>query len=303
MKAEVMSLSTTYSRIQPGIVAFVPETYKQLKSDSQPQEFIFGTGFVVGDSLVATNRHVVNVFDQFADRSSGASNVSIMTFLPADGGILLKRFAVIDAAFIRACVIEGYGEIAAPDLAIVAVKCKGLSKYAFSLSTAPVYAGDAIATSGFPMGPALLYIEGLMEQVSPTLQSGVISAVLPYQHEEVEPCGYVGNIMVQEGASGSPVFVPGSGEVIGVIQSRRFQNRPLQLPFPEPIPVQIPTNFSYVVPTHYLKQLIDQDGEELSKSVPDDAPLLDDVTRDVQKRYTTDVTRGVLRNRPKMPGE
>lgn len=56
-----MSLTESYEKIKPTIVAFVPR-FLTVDDGNQPiPEFfpIFGTGFVIDDGIVVTNDHVV----------------------------------------------------------------------------------------------------------------------------------------------------------------------------------------------------------------------------------------------------
>ena len=77
-----MSLSETYARVRSGIVAFVPTYPGKLRLSAIPHEFIFGTGFIVGDSLIATNGHVAEAFKQFPSESNIREyDVSVMLFV------------------------------------------------------------------------------------------------------------------------------------------------------------------------------------------------------------------------------
>lgn len=80
-------------------------------------------------------------------------------------------------------------------------------------------------------------------------------------------------VMVQGGASGSPVFRLDTGAVIGVIESRRFEVLGAS---PGSASDQLlPTNFSYVVPSHYVRVLLDS-GPPLPP-LPPDAPDLSSI--------------------------
>ena len=271
-----MSLSQSYARIRSGIVAFVPRYPEKLRTGSRKIEFVFGTGFVVGDSLIATNAHIVDVFNQFPAQDSGQFDVSVMLFIRSPLGM-----ATVAVNVMKSCIISGirgqgiyYGPSSA-DLGLVAVDCKGLAKYAMKLNTNCVEEGELVATSGFPMGSTLLDLEGQLDHISPTLQSGVISAVLPFA--TTNPHGYLANIMVQGGASGSPVFMPESGEVIGVVCQQRLDASEVTMNLPEPIKVPVPVNFSHIVPSHFLHTLIAEATDELMRHVPEDAPRIDEI--------------------------
>ncbi len=120
-----------------------------------------------------------------------------MLFTRVDGGHATVMLKVMDA--VRATTIKSsgfyYGDQIAPTLVLFVVNCTGLSKFALTISSEPVEEGMEIATAGFPMGPVLMQLEGRLYQLSPTLQTGVISAVLPFP--SVVPHGYLINVMVQ----------------------------------------------------------------------------------------------------------
>src|SRR5260370_8790405 len=93
--------------------------------------------------------------------------------------------------------------------------------------------------------PLTLTAPGWIHQVTPTLQRGIISAVLPFTC--TTPHAYAINVMVQGGASGSPVFLSESGEVIGVLYAGLNDPRVTLL---TPDLYTVPTNIRYVVPSH-----------------------------------------------------
>ena len=68
---------------------------------------------------------------------------------------------------------------AGPDLAFVPVKARGLPAVALDGPEA-IDEGTEVATAGFPMGTDALMAPGWIHQVTPTLQRGIISAVLPF---------------------------------------------------------------------------------------------------------------------------
>ena len=94
-------------------------------------------------------------------------------------------------------------------------------------------------------------------QVTPFLRRGIVSSVLPFP--TASPHGLTVDNMVQGGSSGSPVFEPGSGEVIGMVWGG-FEN----------------TNFTFVVPGHLIAKAL----EGYLRAFPPDTggtPTLDDL--------------------------
>src|SRR5260370_38364128 len=102
------------------------------------------------------------------------------------------------------------------------------------------------------MGTPALTAPGSVHQLSPFLQRGIISAVLPFPCQA--PHSFVINLMRLGGASGSPVFLTDSPRVIGILNAGLLdaaltvgqgQNGPAAIGV-----TQTPTNFSYVVPAN-----------------------------------------------------
>lgn len=212
-------LSEIYSRIRSSIVAFVPK-YPELMDPEQRRyshlHHIFGTGFIVGDSLIATNRHVAEIFEQLP-RPEGDDNlpVNALLFTRTKGGMGVCVLNLLEAAYISECENTGFKyRTNLPDVALVSVGCRGLSEYAMEIDPNPVSAGTEIATAGFPMGSSLLAPYGSIERFGPVLQRGIISAESPFFGTEID--GYLIDVMVQGGASGSPVFRTDDGKVVGI---------------------------------------------------------------------------------------
>jgi hypothetical protein len=101
-----------------------------------------------------------------------------------------------------------------PDLALFRVDTTGLS--AITIEDRRDYIeGSEVFFSGFPMGIRTLRAPGWVHQVSPTLQRGIISAVLPF------PCHSPHALLIEGvtegGSSGSPVFDAEEGRVLGMV--------------------------------------------------------------------------------------
>src|SRR5262249_9730177 len=109
----------------------------------------------------------------------------------------------------------------------------------------------------------------------------IVSAALPFP--DVHPHGYLINIMVQGGASGSPVFLLDTGNVIGAIYASRLDNC-------------LPTNFSHVVPSHLiLRVLTDENKAMLLQSLTNDVPALDEILASIPQKPVQQVTFGIYR--------
>lgn len=224
----------TIQQVKPAIV--VVGTYK--KTDS-PQFALRGTGFVVGNgNLVATNAHVV------LDNPSPDAPILVVQGRELNGAPTQRRAVVAvrdkehDLAILR---IEG------PPLPALKLRNSDL-----------VREGQKIGFIGFPIGGALGF--------SPVTHQGIISAITPialpaanaqqineklilrikggtFDIFQLDATAYPGN-------SGSPVFDPENGEVIGIINLVFIKgNRESAL--------SQPSGISYAIPSNFLKSILD----------------------------------------------
>ena len=284
-----MSLPKVYETVRPGIVAFAPFAPDAIRKGSRHFDLVFGTGFIVDDSLIATNAHVAQEFDNIPSLA-GQPRVVAMFFSRVPGGLGTVLLNVTKSVVIKSIGnTDMYFGPEDPDVALVAVNCRGLAKYALKLTAEPILEGTAIATAGFPMGNVLMHLEGQLDHPAPTLQAGIVSATLPYPGASFSH-GYLINVMVQGGASGSPVFLADSGEVIGAVYASRLevdaQGRAL------------PTNFSHVVPSFFLAETLKQAREELAKYVAPDANHIDDVLASMPAQPAQKITQGLFGGQP-----
>lgn len=171
-----------------------------------------------------------------------------------------------------------YGPRKGPDLAFVQVKARGLPSVQIDTRSV-IDEGTEIATAGFPMGTDALMAPGWIHQLTPTLQRGIVSAVLPFPCPT--PHAYSVNVMAQGGASGSPVFLCETGAVVGVLYAGlndyalTLRNKDLH---------RVPTNISYVVPSHYLMKSLEGFLKMEDMQQPSDAKTIDEMLKDAQFR-------------------
>ncbi|HBA40782.1 MAG TPA: hypothetical protein DCZ05_13915 [Deltaproteobacteria bacterium] len=248
-----MDLTDVYQLVQPSIIAFTPKYVPK----GMPEDFppIFGTGFIIADGLIATNDHVVQAFAN-VPRPKGTPLGDwgviawLFHFLPKEGMAQIPLHVV---GVLRVTIeVKGhyYGS-KRPDLAFVHVKATGLP--ALRIAEAPhLEPGVQVATAGFTMGTDALRAPGWIHQLTPTLQTGIISAVLPFPCES--PHAVMLNIMTRGGASGSPVFSVDEPEAVGVLYGGLIDHHTLPGTKSH---YRVPTNFSYFVPAHYLKKTLE----------------------------------------------
>ena len=84
------------------------------------------------------------------------------------------------------------------------------------LSSDVLKVGKAVGACGFAHGKDLLEREGNIYRFAPLLQQGHISAIAPY-----DAPGPINELLLDmrgsNGMSGSPVFLPESGAVVGIV--------------------------------------------------------------------------------------
>lgn len=280
-----MSLTVSYQKVRDSIIAFVPKYEPIWGKEAPPPPFptIIGTGFIVKkDGLIATNRHVTdeffNVFKPPEAESEWAVHACLLRLTP--GGMAKVPLEVLGFYQAKFEIPENYyGSKQGPDISFVYVKARDLPALDIDKES-EIIEGMEICTAGFPMGTDALMAPGYLHQISPTLQKGIVSCVLPFTCST--PHAYAVNMMTQGGASGSPVFLPDSGRIVGVLYGslndfRRTLNQ-------KDI-YTVPTNISYVVPSHYVSAALKQFDEEKVFELPKDAKPLDEIIEDGMKRF------------------
>ena len=228
-------LVATVPRIKPSVVAV--GTYQRTRS---PAFQFRGTGFVVGNGLlVATNAHVL------PERLDSDNMEALVIVVPGDGEIGTVRSARVVASE------------RSRDLAVVRLE-GGPALPALRLgSNARVLEGQEIAFTGFPIGNVL--------GMTPVTHRGIVSAITPigipqansrnlnpalirrlandvFRVYQLDATAYPGN-------SGSPLYDPDSGEVLGVLNMVFVKSTKENV-------LADPSGISYAIPVEYLQRLL-----------------------------------------------
>lgn len=191
---------------------------------TNPDFVIVGTGFLVAETVVLTNRHVLESMYRVEDQLEIPKEQFLISFvyprlgqepnwqlcfMTVDLSIIPERENVPDIGFIKFSpnhTTEDYRQQCKP------VVFDDLQN---------VNIGEPVAIWGYPEGTALLQpglkydMREKINRIGPVLQQGYISGGAPF---EVEPGTheFLLDIRTYNGMSGSPVFNPTTGKVIGV---------------------------------------------------------------------------------------
>lgn len=232
--ARAASLPETVAVVKQSVVGV--GTYNKTRT---PAIRFTGTGFVAGDGLsVITNAHVVpDLVDATAVETLGIvlNQGGTLAFRPAT---LAGRDRVHDLAHLR---------------------LTGAPLPALTLGDGDMQEGREIAFTGFPLSMTLglhpATHRGLLAAITPIvlpslssrqLNAAAINALqrAPFQIYQLDATAYPGN-------SGSPVFDPASGTVVGVINMVFVKGL-------KESAITHPSGITYAVPSRYARELMQQ---------------------------------------------
>lgn len=219
-------------RIKPSIVAVGTE-----EPTRAPRHVFHGTGFAVGDgTMVLTNAHVVlRTFDP-------GRNQNLVVLADAAGRPGLRRARVLRTDMEHDLLLLG---IDGPPLPALALAEDGA-----------VREGMEVAFTGFPLGMAL----GLL----PVTHRGIISAITPVatrmgSARDLNPQAierlkkpfhvYQLDATAYPGNSGSPLYDPVTGRVLGVLNSVFIKQS-------KEAAIRDPSGISYAIPVEFVRGLL-----------------------------------------------
>lgn len=278
-----MNLGEMYKVISQSIVAIAVCPPAGGRRPEIPR--ILGTGFVVAEGLIATNDHVVQLAGQIPRPTTAHPDdwpIEAVVFCAvSEVGMYQVPLEVIGAFTTAGFNVKGYyyGP-PKPDIGFLHVKAKGLPRLKVVSDLKCIEPGTRLATAGFPMGTDALCAPGYLHQMTPTLQEGIVSAVLPFPCPT--PHAFMLNVMAQGGASGSPVFLQDDPAVVGILYGSLnelyFGNvQGVQVPY------KVPTMFSYCVPGHFLQRALDNIHAQPELALPPDTMTLDEMLAKMPK--------------------
>lgn len=226
-------LPRTVARVKKSVVAV--GTYMPARS---PAFKFLGTGFVIGDGMsIVTNAHVLPA-SLDADK-----NEAIAVAIPIGDKINVRKTMRMRSD-------------SAHDLAVLRM-VSGAPLPALKLAKATAVEGQLVAFTGFPIGSAL----GL----KPVTHRGIVSAYTPISipranaseldARQIRSLGsnrfsvYQLDATAYPGNSGSPLYDPDSGEVLGILNMVFVKETKENV-------LSKPSGISYAIPTVHLADLI-----------------------------------------------
>ena len=232
-------LPTAIERVKPSVVGV--GTYQETR---RPRMDFRGTGFVVGDGRhVITNDHVL------PGSVDSERREFLAVFVPADGPRAQVRGASVVARDV------------ARDLALLRIDGDPMPAVRLANSSA-VREGQSIAFTGFPIGAALgLFAathRGTIAAVAPVVMPARTGRELdpalirrmrdPFTIFQLDATAYPGN-------SGSPLFDPATGRVIGVVNMVFVKEG-------RESALERPSGISYAIPIDFAREMLKEQGLE-----------------------------------------
>jgi len=228
-------LPEVIEKIKPSILAI--GTFERTRS---PQFRLMGTGFVVGDgNLAVTNAHVVRT------PMNVETGEKLIVLARTSTGALETREA-FKVAF-----------DAAHDLALLRVSGAKLPGMSLGASDG-VREGEAVAFTGFPivgvLGPYPATHRGIVAAITPVAIPGANANQLSpklirqlakgsYDILQLDATAYPGD-------SGSPLYNPETGEVVGIINMVLVKST-------KESAITDPSGITYAIPVRYLRELLE----------------------------------------------
>lgn len=234
--ADNNTLSKTIKRIKPSIIAVA--TYLPTR---RPRQRLLGTGFVVGNGqYVITNDHVI-------PKKMNTEKKERLVLYSGRG----RNVQMIEVTELASDLTH--------DLSLLVMKNKILP--AFKLGdTTTVEEGCDIAFTGFPITSVLgifpVTHRGIVSSITPNVipfsaSSQLTPALIkilrdPYGVFQLDATAYPGN-------SGSPMYDPETGKVLGVINKVFIKESKETV-------LEKPSGITYAIPVKYVKALLKKKG-------------------------------------------
>jgi serine protease Do len=236
-QAAAAALPDVIDRVRPAIVAVGTSYPPRQPIDGERADRLLGTGFVVADGhLIVTNYHVL-------PKKLEKDNKQVLAIFSGRG-----RDATVHPARVVA-------EDVFHDLALLEIDSGPLPVMALGDDGA-VREGSPVAFTGFPIGAVLglfpVTHTGIVSSITPVARTADAARDLsaaqlrrmrdPFDVFQLDAIAYPGN-------SGSPVYHPDSGQVIGVVNSVYVKESKESV-------LERPSGITYAIPVTWVRQLL-----------------------------------------------
>ena len=206
--------STLINQLRPGICAvgyLSVASEKYVKDMTRPYFKVVGSGFLVRETTVITNRHVIEGLLQAQNETGFPDDQRFLQFVYPRVGGWQQPF----------CAFRHLGVVTNEELDFGLIEFKRRPEPEFE-QCRPLVVGDPqavevgqpIAACGYPYGTPMLTEDGHVYRFGPVLQQGFVSAIAPFDGEP--PKRFLLDIRTASGMSGCPIIEQGEGKVIGV---------------------------------------------------------------------------------------
>lgn len=198
-----------------------------LRNTSSPYFQVIGTGFLVRQTTVMTNRHVIEGLLEEQANLGFPDSQFFLSFVAPGGAAKLQ---------VTVRMIQRFGAISPPSLDVGFLEFNIVHKEHFrdiaplDIATSPTLTvTEEIAVCGYPYGNAMLKKNSRIYRWGPVIQQGHVSSLSPFDTTS-EPDEILLDVRTAGGMSGAPIFRPSSGEVVGIHHSGWEATTALGLP-------------------------------------------------------------------------
>lgn len=207
------------SRVRNGVcaVGYLTIPVKEYIRNIQSPSFqVVGTGFLVRETTVITNRHVIEDLFKHQVKLGFPSSQFFLSFVtPRESPQLQLTIRMIH------CLET----LANEELDVGFLEFKVVTEAHFYdisplniVSSFDLHISEEIAVCGYPYGTSMLMKNAKVYRWGPVIQRGFISAISPFD-TATEPDQILLDVRAAGGMSGAPIFRPSDGEVIGILHS------------------------------------------------------------------------------------
>lgn len=232
---EAKPLPTDPSAGLPGVSMLDPEFEKYLMN-------IVGTAIQAGDGKLITCAHVVQAL--LDNKAKGY----ILAKIVRPGAVRFVPYPIqVSIGYVDPRTERGNPDVDAAALLVAAKSTATLPYEVPSVrwgNSAATGVGDSVFVGGYPYGTEMaLFTKSNRGIIQPTFYSGIVSAVLPATKPTETRILQI-SVASAGGMSGGAVFLPDSGEIIGMITSCVHSNG-------------IPQPMSYALPSEILAPFVE----------------------------------------------